>query len=210
MEDSEVREWVKGKLSEGMNPQEIKEALVEEGYNPSIVDELRQVEEDSESREYSFEDESLERHAEKTEGIKQRLENEMERDWKKGAAGVLGLIVLASVFFAAVPALSQMQNPSPTEVNNSETDTEQVSGQETIVIEDGVATPSRPTLENGENIVFQNKEDYRIRIEFGSDVESLEISPESKKSVQLESVTYYTATPTQGGDTEISGSVVVK
>ncbi|QGA80321.1 hypothetical protein [Candidatus Nanohalobium constans] len=212
MEDSNIRKWIEKELRNGENPRELKEALLEEGYKPSIVDEVKQ---ETNHEKTTNNTEEIKQKIQKSETITEKLEKEIKKEWKPRLAIIIVIATVATGTILATPITNTINNTDkPIQEKTGQTDQTEKQNKAgnttTIKLSNGVAKPSRPSITPEENIKFQNKENYKMKIVFESEKENLQIPAQDSKTTNLNSLTYYTAKPAETTAEQISGSIIVQ
>lgn len=126
-------------------------------------------------------------------------------------SGILFLIIIIGLALLPVTGMinldnSTNKNESYNAENEENYNPSQKKDSNTIILENGLADPARASASSDEEIVFFNRQNESLELEFdtGKDM-SLESS--QRKAESFSTITYYTA---EGKSTEIKGSIYIE
>lgn len=233
MNEEKVREWIKQKLDQGVEEQRIRKVLREKDYPASIVDEVKQNRQNTVLQNENKKDLGREKPSdfnqskkldkqqksktpklrEKVSNISKSLENSFNRFWKPALSLTVLIIVLVSAWmFFPVNGLTNSVNELigqntdsiPSEVENrSDYSVE-------VIFKNRVAQPSSPEITTNENVKFVNTENYSLTLSFERNIQDFKLGPEKSKTVDIDEVVYFEATPENSGNQKINGVIRVQ
>lgn len=164
------------------------------------------AEDEKSSKDYEFENfESStdeKNHKDQIERISHNLAEDFESNWKPVILG-LGIISVLILVFAFYN-LKVPENLLSDQVSDNV-----IEGNITNVnLTDRSVEPSRPTISREDGIRFRNLGSQTFNLSFDRDIESFLLEPGDQKVVDINSITYYNATPVNDGRKIIAGVYV--
>lgn len=244
MKDEEIRKWIDGKLDDDTDPEKIKEALEDRGWDTSVLDEMLDQdtqnedsdEESVQASENQSEDSSREEEqsdnieldqghsvsksqskdlnkshqVEKAENIAENLETSVSDNLRNILAVIFLSVALITVGFALIPTdLGEQQNTEDqvTKSSNDLYPPESFEGVE-VELKQGIAKPSRPNVEPGNQVAFINNNSYKLRIEFEGGGNDLRLPAKSYGTRSFNTITYYSGF--RNGTESVKGSIFVR
>ncbi|MFB6208717.1 MAG: hypothetical protein ABEJ56_01110 [Candidatus Nanohaloarchaea archaeon] len=206
MAEDRVREFVRRKLDQGVDPGELESVLEEKGFDPGIVS---QVMKQRQGTNNTSNQTSVVEEAERIEQLASGLEQKAVEK-RKNIAVMAGI----SVFLIVLVGLSAaflVDDAGRSETSGKADAPEQkanLSGIKNVVLEEGVARPSRVRLVSRDKLVFVNRNSYPLEIRFDSGGK-LRVPAGGSREAGFNSITYYEAVPLGEGES-IQGSVYVE
>lgn len=200
MEKDKIRDWVRQKLQEGQDREMIQRSLEQSGHDPSIVDEVMNQKQESVS-------------AANKPGLAARLHDMMPEI--SFSPRKIGIAVIIFVLTGILVAGGNYALQNPPEILSFETGqtadepAEKNPGEKVVTVEiKSVAEPARAEISRSQGLRFVNKREVEMRFEFERNIETFTLEPGKSRTVDIDELVYYTATPVSGSGS-LHGSVVV-
>lgn len=207
MAEDEIRKWIRQKLNEGVEEQNIRKVISKKGYDSSLVSEVKYSTPGSGSQENTVNDLDLSHRKNHLSNVSEGVEGKLNRGWSTGLVIIILVAALGTgLMYAPSLDISSIELP---EVNTEEEP--EIEGEETrVVLTERLAQPSRPQISEDDGVRFVNNASHAFNVTFDREVESFIVESGETELVDVRSVVYYTATPVDAEAEEVKGSVSVQ
>jgi DNA-binding transcriptional MerR regulator len=126
-------------------------------------------------------------------------------------AGILFLTIIIGLALLPVTGMINLDNStnkseSYIAENEENTNFSQNKDSNTVILENGLADPARASASSDEEIVFVNRQNESLELEFDTG-KDMSIESGQRKAESFSTITYYTA---EGKSTEIKGSIYIE